>query len=114
MPPGTTSLISVPVAAELRTVSLPAMRAARSRIPCRPKCPGRSGVRFELAAADTSPLSEGAESSGIEFEAADSRMDATKHIGYPVREHGPYGSTQCTMISTTNLDLTGLERTRRN
>jgi hypothetical protein len=61
-----------------------------------PQCPhGRSGLRFELAAADTCPLSEvveGAESGDIEFEAANSRMDATKDIGYPVREHGPYGS----------------------
>ena len=37
--PGTTSFTSVPDAGELLTVSLPAMRAARSRIPCRPKCP---------------------------------------------------------------------------
>jgi len=39
MPPGTTSLISVPEFAELKTVSLPPMRSARSRIPCSPKCP---------------------------------------------------------------------------
>ena len=26
------------------------------------------------------------------MEVFDSRMDATKNIGYPVREHGPYGS----------------------
>jgi len=37
--PGTNSLISVPDAAELRSVSLPPIRALLSRIPCSPKCP---------------------------------------------------------------------------
>jgi hypothetical protein len=59
-------------------------------------CPhGRSGLRFEVAAADTGPSEEEAErenSGEVEFEAIDSRIDATKNIGYPVREHGPYGS----------------------
>jgi hypothetical protein len=57
-------------------------------------CPhGRSGLKFDLA-ADTDPFEEaGRENSGeVEFEAPDSRIDATKNIGYPVREHGPYGS----------------------
>ena len=39
MPPGTTTVISVPEVAELTRVSLAPMRAARSRIPCNPKCP---------------------------------------------------------------------------
>jgi hypothetical protein len=39
MPPGTTSLISVPEFVELTIVSLPPMREARSRIPRNPKCP---------------------------------------------------------------------------
>lgn len=59
-------------------------------------CPhGRSGLRFDLAEADTGgppPEAERAKSSEVEFEASDSRIDATKDIGYPVREHGPYGS----------------------
>jgi len=38
MSPGTTSLLSVPVFEELPSVRLPPMRAARSRIPCSPKC----------------------------------------------------------------------------
>lgn len=59
-------------------------------------CPhGRSGLRFDLAVADTGALSreaERAKSGEVELEATDSRIDATKDIGYPVREHGPYGS----------------------
>jgi hypothetical protein len=39
MPPGTNNLISVPEFEELPSVSLPPMRAARSRIPGSPKCP---------------------------------------------------------------------------
>src|SRR5207253_3706102 len=39
MPPGTISVISVPEFEELLRVSFPLMRAARSRIPCSPKCP---------------------------------------------------------------------------
>ena len=37
--PGTTSVIWVPEPAELTSVSLLPIRRARSRIPCRPKCP---------------------------------------------------------------------------
>jgi hypothetical protein len=59
-------------------------------------CPhGRTGLKFELEVADIdaqSPVVERAKSSEIELEAPDSRIDATKNIGYPVREHGPYGS----------------------
>lgn len=61
-------------------------------------CPhGRSGLKFDLlveANSDTwSPEEEEPENSDeIELKASDSRMDATKDIGYPVREHGPYGS----------------------
>lgn len=59
-------------------------------------CPhGRPGLRFELAEADigeSSREAERAKSGEVEFEASDSRIDATKDIGYPVREHGPYGS----------------------
>jgi len=59
------------------------------------KCPhGRAGLRFELviAEADAPSERERAKSGEVELEAADSRIDATKDIGYPVREHGPYGS----------------------
>lgn len=59
-------------------------------------CPhGRSGLTFAPAIVDADQLLQGEEqqSSGeVEFEVADSRIDATKNIGYPVREHGPYGS----------------------
>jgi hypothetical protein len=54
-------------------------------------CPhGRLGLKF--AANNNVPLGEAepAKSGEVEFETA--RMDATKDIGYPVREHGPYGS----------------------
>lgn len=61
------------------------------------ECPhDRPGLRFkELAVADAVELSRGAErakSGEVELQAADSKIDATKDIGYPVREHGPYGS----------------------
>jgi len=60
-------------------------------------CPhGRPGLKFDLVAvADTGAVSreaERAKSGEVELEATDSRIDATKDIGYPVREHGPYGS----------------------
>jgi hypothetical protein len=59
-------------------------------------CPhGRKGLRFELQTDDTGVLqreSQRAKSDEIELEVPDSRMDVTKDIGYPVREHGPYGS----------------------
>jgi len=60
-------------------------------------CPhGHSGLNFEfLAVGDTGALSQGGEQAGsgeVELDTIDSRMDATKDIGYPVREHGPYGS----------------------
>jgi hypothetical protein len=55
---------------------------------------GRRGLKFEEV-ADSSLMSHDemrAKDGDIEFEAPDSRIDATKGIGYPVREHGPYGS----------------------
>lgn len=59
-------------------------------------CPhGRRGLRFDLDSADTGAQPrevERAKSSEVEMEVFDSRMDATKNIGYPAREHGPYGS----------------------
>jgi hypothetical protein len=59
-------------------------------------CPhGRSGLRFDLAEVGTdgpSREAERAKSGDVEFEASDPRIDATKDIGYPVRDHGPYGS----------------------
>lgn len=60
-------------------------------------CPhGHSGLKFEfLAVADTDALSQGGEQAGsgeVELDTIDSRMDGTKDIGYPVREHWPYGS----------------------
>ena len=59
-------------------------------------CPhGCSGLKFEVEVADSDARSRQAErekAGEVELEAADSRMDATKNIGYPVREHGPYGS----------------------
>lgn len=60
------------------------------------KCPhGRPGLRFDPVIPDAdAPPREGerAKSGEIELEATDPRIDATKDIGYPVREHGPYGS----------------------
>lgn len=59
-------------------------------------CPhGRSGLRFALAESDGRELSPDAERmqcDKVKFVASDSRFDASKNIGYPVREHGPYGS----------------------
>lgn len=59
-------------------------------------CPhGRPGLRFERAMADDGAPSrepERVRSGEVESEASDSGIDATKGIGYPVREHGPYGS----------------------
>ena len=59
-------------------------------------CPhGRSGFKFDPVVVDTAVLSqetERAKSDEVELDATDSRIDATKGIGYPVREHGPYGS----------------------
>jgi hypothetical protein len=59
-------------------------------------CPhGRSGLKFDYLAAVDAESSADAdleESGEVEFGATDSRIDATKNIGYPVREHGPYGS----------------------
>lgn len=58
-------------------------------------CPhGRPGLKFDLVEVDLEQSwdleSEG--SGEVEFEANDPTIDATKNIGYPVREHGPYGS----------------------
>src|ERR1700721_3556582 len=50
MLPGTFSLISVPELEELRNMSLPPMRAARSRIPRSPKC-----ASFLLSSAGSLP-----------------------------------------------------------
>jgi len=58
-------------------------------------CPhGRPGLRFERAVANGGALSgdEQADSEEVDPAVRDSRMDATKNIGYPIREHGPYGS----------------------
>ena len=55
---------------------------------------GRAGLRFKLM-ADTGALSrevQRAKSDEVEMEAPDFKLDASKYIGYPVREHGPYGS----------------------
>jgi hypothetical protein len=58
-------------------------------------CPhGRSGLRFETV-TDIGALSreaERAKSGEVELASIDSSIDATKDVGYPVREHGPYGS----------------------
>ena len=55
---------------------------------------GRLGIKFrlEVTDADTPREPERAKSGEVEFEAPDSRIDATKNIGYPAREHGPIGS----------------------
>ncbi len=59
-------------------------------------CPhGRSGLKFESVEADAGELSrvsQRAKSDEVELEAVDTRIDATKNMGYPAREHGPYGS----------------------
>ena len=55
---------------------------------------GNSGLKFERAAVDTDEEGdeEGDEEREVELKPFDPRMDATKNIGYPLREHGPYGS----------------------
>jgi hypothetical protein len=64
-------------------------------------CPhGLPGLRFELenpgVLSECHALSdddaEEPNSDEVELTLIDTRMDATKNIGYPVREHGPYGS----------------------
>jgi hypothetical protein len=56
-------------------------------------CPhGRSGLKFELAVTPVSRKAERAKSLEGEVEATGPRIDATKDIGFPVREHGPFGS----------------------
>ena len=59
-------------------------------------CPhGRSGLKFVLEETASDRLLEAEPDQSdedVEMQAPDSRMDATKDIGYPVREHGPYGS----------------------
>jgi len=55
---------------------------------------GRSGLTFEAItdAAETVLESRREKNDEIELEPFDTRMDATKNIGFPIREHGPYGS----------------------
>jgi hypothetical protein len=58
-------------------------------------CPhGLPGLGFELNKPEALPDDDAQEPISDEVEVAliDTRMDATKNIGYPVREHGPYGS----------------------
>ncbi len=58
-------------------------------------CPhGLPGLRFELVKSDAPSDDDPEEPNSDEPELTlfDTRMDATKNIGYPVREHGPYGS----------------------
>jgi hypothetical protein len=59
-------------------------------------CPhGRLGLKFELEEGDQGVSSRKAErekAGEVEQDSPNSRMDATKDMGYPVREHGPYGS----------------------
>jgi hypothetical protein len=58
-------------------------------------CPhGRSGLVFEAIVNADPPSSESrrAKSGEVEFESIDTRIDATRNIGYPIRENGPYGS----------------------
>lgn len=58
-------------------------------------CPhGRSGLTFAPEADVGGPPAEAEQETDgeVEVEVNDSRIDATKNIGYPVREHGPYGS----------------------
>ena len=56
-------------------------------------CPhGNAGLKFKL---DDSVMAETivrAKPEELELDSRYSTMDATKNIGYPVREHGPYGS----------------------
>jgi hypothetical protein len=55
-------------------------------------CPhGCAGLKFEPQVFDSSTV--GIENPDVDRpKRFDSRMDATKNIGYPAREHGPYGS----------------------
>lgn len=59
-------------------------------------CPhGQSELGFQLIETGSSAVTDKAEqmeSSETEFRASESKMDATKNIGYPARESGPYGS----------------------
>lgn len=65
-------------------------------------CPhGSSGLKLKLAEDEPAELvgAEGEESLELlgsegeqSVERYDPKMDATKNIGYPVRENGPYGS----------------------
>ena len=58
-----------------------------------PHC--RAGLKFEREPefGESTPEAQREESDDdAEAPAIDTRMDATKNIGYPVREHGPYGS----------------------
>ena len=59
------------------------------------ECPhGHPGLKFEgIADVDASSSeSQRAKTGDVEIEPIDSRIDATRNIGYPVRENGPYGS----------------------
>ena len=55
---------------------------------------GRLGIRFDKVAETGLPSHEEmrAKDGDVELEAPNSRIDATKDIGYPVREQGTYGS----------------------
>jgi hypothetical protein len=59
-------------------------------------CPhGRAGLKFveESAAPSDEPQLDESEPAMLgETDFEYTSMDATKNIGYPVREHGPYGS----------------------
>jgi hypothetical protein len=59
-------------------------------------CPhGRSGFKFQLLGPEFETTKGGEEdvnSGEVEFGIRDSKMDATRDIGYPARERGPYGS----------------------
>lgn len=53
---------------------------------------GRSGLRFEFLAEYDAEVVEEVVPADDELGANDPSIDATKDIGYPAREHGPYGS----------------------
>jgi hypothetical protein len=58
---------------------------------------GCSGLKFHLDSIESGSKSTDVERMdawklGIELSAYDPGIDATKNIGYPIREHGPYGS----------------------
>lgn len=59
-------------------------------------CPhGQAGVKFESASIDAEASMSEERDTGtedVDFGTTDSKMDASKNIGYPVRERGPYGS----------------------